>query len=383
MHPDIHKYPRTPHLEGSNLQAGDDKDRVAFRDIPRLVGLPAEALWFVWEEKVDGANCAFSFLDDLELRLQSRGHYLTGGGREIHFDAFKQWAHRIEGDLFDVLGDRYIVYAEYMRSKHTVFYDQLPHYVLEFDVLDKKLNRFLSTSARRAILGKLPIHSVPVLYAGPMPKHLSHLTKLVGRSAFKSDHWREALRTVLDRQLLDVDRALRETENSDIAEGGYLKVEHGDYVVARYKWVRGEFVQTILENDSHWLSRPIIPNGLVAPTLFECPPPVWDAGMPLLTREAFADVTFARSKGKCVFCDREAVDAHHIMDRKLFPDGGYYSENGAAVCAQHHLDCEQRCISVEAVRKAAGVMTRVLPPGFDPAWRYDKWGRRLEAVAGP
>ncbi len=380
MQNQIFKYPRTLHLEGSNLQAGDDKERVSFRDIPKVVDRPANELWFVWEEKIDGANAGVSFSDQLELQLQSRGHYLTGGGREIHFSALKQWGNRVESDLFDVLTDRYLMFGEYMRSKHTVFYDQLPHYFIEFDIYDKRRKIFLSTAARRALLGKAGIHSVPVLYAGPMPSSLSVLTKLVGPSVYKSRNWREVLRQELDRQGLDVATALQQTEDSDKAEGGYLKVEHGDQVVGRFKWVRSEFVQTIVENDSHWLSRPLIPNRLVAPSLAECPPPVWDAGMRLLNRVEFAEVTFSRSKRKCVFCSNDAVDAHHILDRKLFPDSGYYRENGAAVCAAHHLDCEQGKISVEAVRRAAGILSPVLPPGLDPAFRYDKWGRRLEPV---
>jgi hypothetical protein len=45
-------------------------------------------------------------------------------------------------------------------------------------------------------------------------------------------------------------------------EGLYIKVEEGDAVVDRYKYVRGHFVQQILDSGSHWLERPIIPNRL-------------------------------------------------------------------------------------------------------------------------
>lgn len=375
MLPHIEKYPRTPHLEGSNLQAGDDKDRVPYRNLA--------GSYLVWEEKVDGANSGHSFSMDGDQLLQSRGHYLTGGGREIHFDLFKTWAKGLEDALFDVLSDRYVVYGEWCRSKHTVYYDALPHYWLEFDVLDRQVGKFLSTPARRALLGALPIHSVPVLYAGPAPKHLGDLTRLVKRSLFKTPDWRDHFRRTVEQMGLDWPRASRETENSDLSEGGYIKIERGDYVEARYKWVRGDFVQTILDNDSHWLSRPIIPNRLAGGvSLFECAPPRWEALGAPLSRQAFGEQVLHRAKGTCVFCPAPAVDAHHIMDRKLFPDGGYYLENGAAVCAQHHLDCEENRISVEQVRAAAGSFVRVLPPGFDPGLRYDKWGRRLGPVSG-
>lgn len=63
----------------------------------------------------------------------------------------------------------------------------------------------------------------------------------------------------------------------------------------------------------------------------------------LLTREEFKKLVFARTNGKCCVlgCSCEAVDAHHIMDRKLWKDGGYYLSNGAALCSKHHLDAEQ------------------------------------------
>lgn len=76
-----------------------------------------------------------------------------------------------------------------------------------------------------------------------------------------------------------------------------------------------------------------------------------------------------------MFCDLPAVDAHHIFDRKLFEDGGYYLNNGAAVCEHHHLMCEQTLIPLPKVYESARITDPVLPPGFDlPVESYDKWG---------
>jgi 5-methylcytosine-specific restriction endonuclease McrA len=62
----------------------------------------------------------------------------------------------------------------------------------------------------------------------------------------------------------------------------------------------------------------------------------------LLTREQYKNAVFKRDNHTCIFCDLPAVDAHHILDRKLFADGGYYLSNGASVCEQHHWDCEKK-----------------------------------------
>lgn len=94
----------------------------------------------------------------------------------------------------------------------------------------------------------------------------------------------------------------------------------------------------------------------------------------LLTRNQFRDLVFQRDKHKCVFCDKEAVDAHHIIERRLWVDGGYYLDNGASVCEEHHLACERTDYSVEEVREACGIVNVIFPDHFYPDMSYDKWG---------
>lgn len=94
----------------------------------------------------------------------------------------------------------------------------------------------------------------------------------------------------------------------------------------------------------------------------------------LLTRDQFRSAVFERDGGTCVFCDRPAIDAHHIMERRLWPDGGYYVDNGASVCEEHHLACERTTISPEQVREACSIEKAVLPPHLYADEEYDKWG---------
>lgn len=86
--------------------------------------------------------------------------------------------------------------------------------------------------------------------------------------------------------------------------------------------------------------------------------------------------TLARKNGWCCvpYCRNHAVDAHHIIERRLFPDGGYYLDNGAGVCKEHHLLAETTQLSCDELREACGIDTVVLPPHFYPDERYDKWG---------
>ncbi|CTQ55741.1 hypothetical protein LP7551_04287 [Roseibium album] len=247
------KYPRTRHLEGSRLQIGD------LSDDQRIADLAGKLL--IVEEKVDGANCALSYEADAIPRLQSRGHFLTGGHRERHFDLFKTWASVHAARLFEALGCRYIMYGEWMYAKHTVFYDQLPSYFLEFDLYDRFSEQFLSTAQRREVLFGLPVMPVPVVHKGEVAS-VEQVRSLVRSSLFKSSQWRQSLQEAAEISGNRMEMVEQQTEDSDLSEGLYLKLEDDRNVVGRFKFVRADFVQAIAASDGHWQSRPILPNRL-------------------------------------------------------------------------------------------------------------------------
>lgn len=254
---EFRKYPRTPHLEGSRLQPGDeDLSQIRFKEI--------RGRHLVVEEKCDGANSAVSFTREGELRLQSRGHYLTGGYRERHFHLMKQWASVHHDAFYKVLGSRFIMYGEWMYAKHTIFYDQLPGYFLEFDIYDRKRGIYLDTPSRRELTRRMPVVSVPVLAEGSFEDR-DELLQLLGNSKFISPHHLDTLRNVSESLGLDPERQCRETESSAQMEGLYLKIEEEGEVKARLKYVRASFLQTVDLSETHWLDRPIVPNQLSIP----------------------------------------------------------------------------------------------------------------------
>ena len=71
------------------------------------------------------------------------------------------------------------------------------------------------------------------------------------------------------------------------------------------------------------------------------------------------------------------IDAHHILERRLFPDGGYRISNGATVCDQCHLAAEATLISCDDLRWNAGITEIVLPLHFFADGIYDKWGNQI------
>lgn len=99
-----------------------------------------------------------------------------------------------------------------------------------------------------------------------------------------------------------------------------------------------------------------------------------------LTRDEFRTQVFERDHHKCVMCGAPGQDAHHIMERRLFPiwNGGYYLDNGATLCGDCHLKAEATTISVDDIRnKLRGqghAPARILPPQLYADESYDKWG---------
>ncbi|MFY3628071.1 RNA ligase family protein [Achromobacter ruhlandii] len=252
---ELFRYPRTPHLEGSRLQEGDHgHDHVPYRDL--------RGLRLVVEEKLDGANTGISFSPAGDLLLQSRGHYLVGGGRERQFNFIKAWAQAHAGWLLQRLEDRYVMYGETLSKKHSVFYDALPHHFFEFDVFDRRTGAFLSTEARRELLAGGPVLSVPVLYDGLAPARLADLKALLRPSLAKTARWRDAFEATVRREGLDLALAWRQCDKSDLSEGLYIKVEADGRTLGRYKWVRADFVQAILAADKHHSEQPYVPNQL-------------------------------------------------------------------------------------------------------------------------
>ena len=188
----IIKYPRTPHIEGSRLQPGDE-------DLSQVPFSAIAGKHLVVEEKIDGANSAISFDPQGNLLLQSRGHYLTGGYRERHYNLFKQWANIHYDMLWKLLGCRYVMYGEWMYAKHSIYYDALPHYFMEFDILDRETDRFLDTKTRHEMTDGLPICHVPVLGEGEYTKR-EDLMRHLGNSRFITDAHLDNLRIAAQRR---------------------------------------------------------------------------------------------------------------------------------------------------------------------------------------
>lgn len=101
----------------------------------------------------------------------------------------------------------------------------------------------------------------------------------------------------------------------------------------------------------------------------------------LLSRDQFRESVFERDGYKCIICGgKNELDAHHIIERRLFDDGGYYINNGSTLCDgastinKCHLKAEQTILSCEQIRIAAGIDQIIIPDHLYGDYVYDKWG---------
>jgi hypothetical protein len=104
----------------------------------------------------------------------------------------------------------------------------------------------------------------------------------------------------------------------------------------------------------------------------------------LLSRDEFREQTKKRDGYRCVMCsclDKEQggncdLFAHHVLERRLWSDGGYYLSNGTTLCEQHHIEAEQTILSCEEIREAAKITEIIIPEHLysDNDFKYDKWG---------
>lgn len=234
---DFIKYPRTPHLFGS--KGTDDDKHLGRKESEAFIAAPS----LIVEEKLDGTNVGIHFTTRGRMVLQCRGHEITEG-MHPQYDLFKQWTSVKRPALEAMLGNRFILYGEWLYAKHSVHYRALPHYFFEFDLYDKDAAQFLDLATRLQMLDGTGLHTVPVLHRGPATEE--ELRALIGPSAFDS---------AFDNPI---------TGRTDhLMEGLYVRTEAGGHVTGRAKMVRPEFVEKVKQSE-HWQHKAMVPNQLAA-----------------------------------------------------------------------------------------------------------------------
>lgn len=218
------KFPSTPHL--ATLPGVEIRDNKVLTVQERRAFLTQD---LIIEEKVDGANLGISFDSSGNMLAQNRGSYLelpsSGQWRTL-----QDWLRLRTNVLFDTLNDQFILFGEWCYARHSVFYSRLPDWFLAFDIYDRQSSRFLSVPHRDTLCRTIGVAQVPVIARGRF--ELEELANLIGKSALTDQP----------------------------AEGIYVRLDSGKWLVQRAKLVCPVFLRSLNE---HWSQFALEPNRLL------------------------------------------------------------------------------------------------------------------------
>lgn len=97
----------------------------------------------------------------------------------------------------------------------------------------------------------------------------------------------------------------------------------------------------------------------------------------LLERHEFRQKALKRDNNTCIvpWCSEEADEVHHIIERSLWTDEGYYMGNAASVCNPHHKMAENNHIPPQAFWR--WINENPVTPE-DLSQDINKWGEEFE-----
>ncbi|GJK67841.1 DNA ligase [Klebsiella oxytoca] len=214
------RFPHTPHLAWLGNSSPRDDKVLSHGEVASL--LSGEV---VVEEKLDGANVGLSLDANGNLVVQNRGQYLSGP-HTGQFARLPSWLVQHADSLYSMLTPNIILFGEWCAARHSLDYVALPDWLLIFDVYDRAMGRFWSTSRRNALATSTGLVTVPQLLK--IKTSLDSLKQLV---ITQQSHYRKGP-----------------------LEGIVVRRESAEWCEARAKLVRPDFTQAI---NIHWRKRVI------------------------------------------------------------------------------------------------------------------------------
>jgi ATP-dependent RNA circularization protein (DNA/RNA ligase family) len=233
----FHKFTRTPHLFDVSEFEKDKGVQSATRDDLLIEKNKRNNFLNVdvtIEEKVDGANLGFSYLDG-KLHAQNRSHYINSTSA-IQFKPLDKWLFEHYDDILKIVEyGKYILFGEWCVAKHGINYDKLSDYFIAFDIYEIDTKKYLSRKKFYEKLEGTSVKHVPIIYHGKMKKIEDYHKLLATKSKF------------IDQNI----------------EGIYIRLdEHDtDYLESRCKVVSSEFIEDI-EKRGHWSKFEIVKNSI-------------------------------------------------------------------------------------------------------------------------
>ncbi len=150
------KYPRIyriPHPSGYRHRG---KRYLGWKELAELFN----GLVYV-EEKLDGSQ--FSIVkENGEILVYSRGGNIVDRHEPPAYDGIWNWVYAHYASLIE-LPEHYVLYGEWLRVKHTVYYDLLPDWAVIFDVYDSFKGGFLGFEEKLKVIKVLGLVAPPLV----------------------------------------------------------------------------------------------------------------------------------------------------------------------------------------------------------------------------
>lgn len=184
------------------------------------------------EEKIDGGVVGLAWDGDKKVHLAIGKHSIIDyNDNSKKFYGLNNWIYS-NYEKIARIPKNFVVYGEWMKASHNIFYDQLEDFFYAFDVWDGY--KYLNWESRSIFLCEIGFKEIPVIYSGNNLGVGDILCICEGkfgvnnRSRFSS---------------------------SEIFEGVVVRNDNG--LIGKY--VRREFLSSIKQN---WLNLPLIENRL-------------------------------------------------------------------------------------------------------------------------
>lgn len=207
------KFPRIPHLPWSPGRSGDD---VAIQGVDRFCACPD----LIVTEKLDGENTTL-YADYFHARSTTYSPHPS-----------RSWLARFHAAIGHEIPKNFRICGENLFAQHSIRYEALPSYFVVFSIFNE--TSCLSWDETVAWCNEHGLWTAPVLYRG-----------LWDEERIKGC-W------------TGVSLYGGEQEGYVVRDAGYLATE--EYGCRTAKYVRPGHVQT----DDHWMSKPVVVNGLAS-----------------------------------------------------------------------------------------------------------------------
>jgi atypical dual specificity phosphatase len=254
--PPLLKFPRTPHLINLGAVTSDDVVTDVFGSSAPASGSSGGGEIqgrLTLEEKIDGANMGISLDWNRVLRVQNRSHWVSSAS-QAQFKKLDDWIERHSTILHNLLDkdpeypERYILYGEWVSTKHSIRYTALPDLFIAFDLYDRLsatflsrrlLTRALEAASRAASTGtdgdRLVIHQVPLINETECVTREELLTVLKGKGQWT------------DERLEGVYVRWEDDRREQTIRRG--KIVRGDFIAGNEHWSKGHLTPNVLKPD--------------------------------------------------------------------------------------------------------------------------------------